>query len=252
MAITSVNLDGNGSEMFTANESAGLITVLVNTSNLQVGAYELNITVTGTLLQCPSSASDTVTTSIAATSGETSLVITSSQSGASPMATMTFSAAQTSSVEEAPTTFSPSPTSSPTPPMNFAASARLVVSVVPPTVLSVDNSAPFPTDTITFNCSFWDTSANSVSYVWIVNEMVVENETQSLYILNVSFSDNGTMVHCLADGEMSNQLTVDGMSVLTHVHMYKRLCVCSERRSEICECVLECVWHGGNHGLCTR
>ena len=196
MAITSVNLDGNGSEMFTAMESAGAIMVLVNTSNLRVGVYKLNITVTGTFLQCPSSASDTVTTSIAATSGETTPVITSSQSGASPMATMTFSAAQTSSVEVAPTTFSPSPTSSPTQLMNFAASARLVVSVVPPTVLSVDNSG---------------------------------------------------------DGEMSNQLTVNGMSVLTHVHVYKCLCVCSERRSEeTCECVLECVWHGGNHGLCTR
>ena len=235
--------------MFTANESAGVIIVLVNTSNLQVGAYELNITITGTFLQCPSSASDTVTTSIAATSGETTPVITSSQSGASPMVTMTFSAAQTSSIEVTPT-FSPSPTSSPTQLMNFAASARLVVSVVPPTVLSVDNSAPFPTDTITFNCSFWNTSANSVSYEWMVDGMMVENETQSLYILNVSFSDNGTMVHCLADGEMSNQLTVDGMSVLTHVHMYKRLCVCSERRSQTCECVLECVWHGRSHGLC--
>ena len=55
--------------------------------------------------------------------------------------------------------------------------------------------------------------------------MMVENETQSLYFLNVSFSDNGTTVHCLADGEMSNQLTVDGMSVLAHVHMYISLCM---------------------------
>ena len=97
MVITSVNLDGTGSEMFTAMESNGVIMVLVNTSTLQAGAYELNITVTGTiLLQCPSSASDAVTTSIAATSGERTLVITPSQSEASPMATMTFSAAQTS------------------------------------------------------------------------------------------------------------------------------------------------------------
>ena len=225
MVITSVNLDGTGSEMFTAMESAGVIMVLVNTSNLQVGTYELNITVTGTiLLQCPSSASDAVTTSIAATSGERTLVITPSQSEASPMATMTFSAAQTSSVEVTPT-FSPSPMSYPTQLMSFAASARLVVSVVPPTVLSVDNSAPFPTETITFDCSFWDTSANSVSYVWLVDGVMVENETQSLYFLNVSFSDNGTTVHCLADGEMSNQLTVDGMSVLAHVHMYISLCM---------------------------
>ena len=209
MVITSVNLDGTGSEMFTAMESAEVIMVLVNTSNLQVVTYELNITVTGTiLLQCPSSTSDAVTTSIAATSGERTLVITSSQSGAS--------------------TFIPSPTSSPTQPISFAASARLVVSVVPPTVLSVDNSAPFPTETVTFNCSYWDTSANSVSYVWLVDG-VMENETQSLYFLNVSFSDNGTTVHCLTDGEMSNQLTVAGMFVLAHVHMYKRLCMCSER-----------------------
>lgn len=225
MVITSVNLDGTGSEMFMAMESNGVIMVLVNTSNLQVGTYELNITVTGTiLLQCPSSASDAVTTSIAATSGERTLVITPSQSEASPMATMTFSAAQTSSVEVTPT-FSPSPMSYPTQLMSFAASARLVVSVVPPTVLSVDNSAPFPTETITFDCSFWDTSANSVSYVWLVDGVMVENETQSLYFLNVSFSDNGTTVHCLADGEMSNQLTVDGMSVLAHVHMYISLCM---------------------------
>ncbi len=211
--------------MFMAMESNGVIMVLVNTSNLQVGTYELNITVTGTiLLQCPSSASDAVTTSIAATSGERTLVITPSQSEASPMATMTFSAAQTSSVEVTPT-FSPSPMSYPTQLMSFAASARLVVSVVPPTVLSVDNSAPFPTETITFDCSFWDTSANSVSYVWLVDGVMVENETQSLYFLNVSFSDNGTTVHCLADGEMSNQLTVDGMSVLAHVHMYISLCM---------------------------
>ena len=210
MSITSFNLDGTGSEMFTAMESNGVIMVLVNTSTLQVGAYELNITVTGTaLLQCPSSASDAVTTSIVATSGERTLVITSSQSGAS--------------------TFIPSPTSSPTQPISFAASAGLVVSVVHPTVLSVDNSAPFPTETITFNCSYWDTSANSVSYVWLVDGVMVENETQSLYFLNVSFSDNGTTVHCLADGEMSNQLTVAGMFVLAHVHMYKRLCMCSER-----------------------
>jgi len=225
VVITSVNLDGTGSEMFMAMESNGVIMVLVNTSNLQVGTYELNITVTGTiLLQCPSSASDAVTTSIAATSGERTLVITPSQSEASPMATMTFSAAQTSSVEVTPT-FSPSPMSYPTQLMSFAASARLVVSVVPPTVLSVDNSAPFPTETITFDCSFWDTSANSVSYVWLVDGVMVENETQSLYFLNVSFSDNGTTVHCLADGEMSNQLTVDGMSVLAHVHMYISLCM---------------------------
>ena len=229
MVITSVNLDGTGSEMFTAMESNGVIMVLVNTSNLQVGAYELNITVTGTiLLQCPSSASDAVTTSIAATSGETTQVITPSQSGASPMATMTFSAAQTSSVEETPT-FSPSPTSSPTQAMSFAASAGLVVSVVLPTVLSVDNSAPFPTETITFDCSYWDTSANSVSYVWMVDGVMVENETQSLYFLNVSFNNNGTTVHCLANGEMSNQLTVDGMSVLAHVYICTNVCVCVVR-----------------------
>ena len=144
MVITSVNLDGTGSEMFMAMESNGVIMVLVNTSNLQVGTYELNITVTGTiLLQCPSSASDAVTTSIAATSGERTLVITPSQSEASPMATMTFSAAQTSSVEVTPT-FSPSPMSYPTQLMSFAASARLVVSVVPPYCLIRGQLCSFP------------------------------------------------------------------------------------------------------------
>ena len=288
--------------MFTAMERTGLIVVQVNTSSLQVGDYELNITVNGTFLQCASSASQVVTTSgteptlsysattsgteptlsysattsgteptlsysattsgteptlsysATASGGQVTLPFTSSQSEMSSTSTRAAMTSSTSlsfgitpssdagttpstigtsdgmsvSVMDATSSISsasavgpsstPSPSPSPSPqPMSFVASVRLVVRVVPPTVLSVDNAAPFPTDTVTFNCSYWNSSATDISYVWAVGGMTVENATQSLYSLNITFEDNGTTVHCIANGEMSNELTVEGMCVSTCV-----------------------------------
>ena len=77
--------------------------------------------------------------------------------------------------------------------------------------LSVNNPTPFPTDTVTFNCSFSGFSASNVSYVWMKDGMVVENETQSHFSLDVTFGDNRTMVFCTADGIISDTLTLNGM-----------------------------------------
>ena len=85
--------------------------------------------------------------------------------------------------------------------------------------LSVDNPTPFPTDTVTFNCSFLGSSDSNVSYVWMKDGMVVENETQSLFSLDVTFNDYRTMVLCIADGIVSDTLTLNGMYYMcTHVY----------------------------------
>ena len=89
--------------------------------------------------------------------------------------------------------------------------------------LSVDNPTPFPTDTVTFNCSFLGSSDSNVSYVWMKDGMVVENETQSLFSLDVTFSDNRTMVFCIADGFLSDMLTLNGMY---YVRLCTFLCMC--------------------------
>ena len=87
--------------------------------------------------------------------------------------------------------------------------------------LSVDNPTPFPTDTVTFNCSFLGSSDSNVSFVWMKDGVVVENETQSLFSLNVTFSDNRTMVFCIADGITSDTLTLNGT-----YYMCTHFCVC--------------------------
>ena len=93
----------------------------------------------------------------------------------------------------------------------------------------MDNPTPFPTDTFTFNCSFLGSSGSNVSYVWMMDGMVVENETQSLFSLDVTFDDNRTMVFCIADGIVSDALTLNGMYYMCR-HLYGcvfRICTSS-------------------------
>ena len=86
----------------------------------------------------------------------------------------------------------------------------------------MDNPTPFPTDTVTFNCSFLGSSDSNVSFVWMKDGVVVENETQSLFSLNVTFNDSMTMVFCIADGIISDTLTLNGM-YYAYTHF---LCMC--------------------------